>query len=215
MQPSPFGLAQVGLAAGATILTAWVTEAAPELRVIAVFGGLALGTWAGLIDGGTLERRIDRRGGVVLYAEDSVPYALLLPLGVLALLPFAFGTMMLAVIRSSGVQLFFQLGMCVLAAMWLAHDVVVRRRLRRISARRGPLRVQWFYGRSVVGAEGMIGKTGEVTSSRAGGGYVRIGSELWRADSIDGSPLGEGRRVIVRRVDGLALIVERADPDVG
>jgi hypothetical protein len=175
MQPIPFGTTQVGLAAGATILMAWVTKAAPELRVIAVLAGLALGTWAGLIDARAIERRIDRRGGVVLYAEDSVPYALLLPLGVLALSPFAFGTMMRAVILSSDVQLFLQLVMCGLAAAWLGHDVFVRRRLRRISLRRGPLRVQWFYGRSVAGAEGMIGKTGDVTSSGSRGGYVRIG----------------------------------------
>jgi membrane protein implicated in regulation of membrane protease activity len=211
MQPNSFAVTHVGVAAGATLLMIWVTDASHELKLIGVLGGLVLGTWAGVVDARAIERRIDRRGGVVLYTEDSVLYALLWPLGVLALLPFAFGTMTRAVVRSSDVQVVLQVMICGLAAAWLTHDVLVSRRLRRISVRRGPLDVQRFYGRSVVGAEGMIGKVGEVTSSGPPAGYVRIGGELWRAESIDGSSLVEGQRVIVRRQNRLVLLVDGAD----
>jgi membrane-bound ClpP family serine protease len=57
----------------------------------------------------------------------------------------------------------------------------------------------------------MIGKAGEVASWRAPAGYVRIGGELWRAESIDGSSLVEGQRVTVRRLNGLVLLVDHAD----
>ena len=212
MQPNPFGITHVSLAAGATLLIVWVVDASPELRVIGVFCGLALGAWAGLVDGRRLERGIDRRGGVVLYAEDSVSRALLWPLGVLALSPFAFGTMIRAVGRSSDAQLILQVVLCGLTAAWLAHDLAMVRRLRRISAGRSALHVQWFHGRSAVGPEGMIGKSGEVTSPCVPGGYVRIAGELWRAESIDGSALFDGQRVMVRRLNGLVLLVESAEP---
>jgi membrane protein implicated in regulation of membrane protease activity len=212
MRPSPFAIAHVGLATVATLISVWVASAPPELTAIGVLGGLALGTWAGVADGRRLERRMDRGGGVVLYAEDSVPYLLLWPLGALALSPFAFGTMMRSVARSADVQLVLQVGLCGLTAAWLAHDVSMVRRLRRISARRGSLHVQWFYGRSAVGPESMIGKRGEVTSPCGPTGYVRISGELWRAQSIDGSSLIDGQRVTVRRLNGIVLLVEAAGP---
>jgi membrane protein implicated in regulation of membrane protease activity len=44
-------------------------------------------------------------------------------------------------------------------------------------------------------------------------GYVRIGSELWRAEISRGAPPVEpGRPVTVVRVDGLTLVVAEDDP---
>jgi membrane protein implicated in regulation of membrane protease activity len=59
----------------------------------------------------------------------------------------------------------------------------------------------------------MIGKTGEVTSSTPTG-YIRIARELWRAQSLDGSRLAAGQQVIVRRLNGLVLLVEDASSTV-
>jgi membrane-bound ClpP family serine protease len=80
-----------------------------------------------------------------------------------------------------------------------------------MTADRGSLTVQWFHGRSVVGPEAMIGKTGEVTSSTPTG-YIRIARELWRAQSLDGSRLAAGQQV--RRLNGLVLLVEDANSRV-
>lgn len=208
MQPRPFGITHVGIAVVAVFLSVWFAEAPPRLTAVAVLGGVALGTWAGVMAGRRVESRVDRSGGVVLYAEDSMPYVLLWPLAVLALLPFASGAMIRAMTESSDAQLVLRLLICGSTAAWLAHDVAMGRRLRRIAAERGALDVQWFHARSAVGPEGMIGKTGEVTSSCAPDGYVRVDGELWRAETIDGSSLGEGQRVIVRRLNGLVLFVE-------
>ena len=57
----------------------------------------------------------------------------------------------------------------------------------------------------------MIGKIGEVTSSCAPTGYIRIAGELWHARSLDSSPLTAGQQVIVRRLNGLVLLVEDAN----
>ena len=71
---------------------------------------------------------LDRGGGIVLYAQDTAPYALVWPLGVLALSPLAFGSMTRAVARSPDIQLLLQMLVCSLTAGWLAHDVVWRAR---------------------------------------------------------------------------------------
>jgi membrane protein implicated in regulation of membrane protease activity len=190
MRSSTFGLVHVGLAAAAALLTVLVTDLSMASKVAGVLAGLALGAWAGAADARSLERRVDRGRGIVLYAQDTAPYALLWPLGALALSPFAFGTMMRALVRSPDIQLMLQVMLCSLTTAWLAHDVLLVRALRHMAADRGPVQVQWFHGHSVVGPEGMIGRTGEVTSSCAPTGYVRIAGELWRAQSIDRVPLG-------------------------
>jgi len=210
MQSATFRFVHVGLAAGATLLAVWVTDVSMVLKVTGVLGGLGLGAWAGAADARSVERHVDRGGGIVLYAQDTAPYALLWPLGVLALSPLAFGTMTRAVVRSPDIQLVLQAMMCSLTAAWLAHDVLVARAFRRMAAHRGSLQLHWFHGRSVVGPEAMIGKTGEVTSSFTPTGYIRIAGELWRAESIDGSWLAAGQQVIVRRLNGLVLLVEDA-----
>ena len=215
MQSNSVGFVHVGLAAGATALVVWVSDVSTALKVTGVLVGLGLGTVVGAADALGLERGVDRGGGVVLYAQDTAPSALLWPLGALALSPFAFGAITRGVLRSPELQLMLQVMLIGMTAAWLAHDVLLARALRRISDNRGPLEVQWFQSRSVVGPEGMPGKAGDVTSSGASGSYVRIAGELWRAESVDGSRLPAGQRVIVRRVRGLLLVVEAvgAGPD--
>jgi membrane protein implicated in regulation of membrane protease activity len=215
MQSSTVGFVNVGLAAGAMALVVWVSDVSTALKVTGVLVGLGLGAVAGAADARGLERRVDHSGGILLYAQDTAPSALLWPLGALALSPFAFGAVTRGVVRSPELQLLLQVMLIGMTAAWLAHDVSMARALRRVSANRGPLQVQWFHSRSVVGPEGMPGKTGEMTSSGASGDYVRIAGELWRSESIDCSRLSAGQRVIVRRVHGLLLVVEAvgARPD--
>jgi membrane-bound serine protease (ClpP class) len=59
--------------------------------------------------------------------------------------------------------------------------------------------------RSVTGAEGMVGKVGDVTDWSGRAGRVRIDGELWRAESP--TPLAAGDAVVVRAVRGLTLDV--------
>lgn len=210
MHSNTFGFVHLGSAVVATVLAVWAADVSIALKVPAFIGGVAIGVWAGGVTARRLERRVDGGGGIVLYAEDTAPHALLWPLGVLALSPFAFSAMPGEVVSSRFLQQVLQLMLCGPTATWLAHDVLVARALRAMSASRGALRVQWFHGRSVAGPEAMIGKTGQMTSAGPIG-YVRIAGELWRAESIDGSVLSAGQLVTARRLIGLVLLVEADD----
>jgi membrane-bound serine protease (ClpP class) len=62
-----------------------------------------------------------------------------------------------------------------------------------------------------AGVESFVGKMGMArTAVEAGGGQVQLGSELWSAESVDGSePIGKGDRVEVVEVKGLRLKVRK------
>ena len=64
-----------------------------------------------------------------------------------------------------------------------------------------------------TGAEAMIGLEAEVASPCRPRGQVRVLGELWDATCEEGAEPGEIVRVT--RVDGLRLVVERADSRVG
>jgi membrane protein implicated in regulation of membrane protease activity len=69
----------------------------------------------------------------------------------------------------------------------------------------------WWSGkrrRAKVGAEALIGREAVVTLACRPEGQVRIDGELWRALCAEGA--GPGERVVVRSLDGLTVIVERA-----
>jgi membrane protein implicated in regulation of membrane protease activity len=67
--------------------------------------------------------------------------------------------------------------------------------------------------RSGGGAAALVGARGTALDPLAPEGYVRIASELWRAELAAGcAPLAPGARVRVRSVHGLTLVVE---PDPG
>jgi membrane-bound serine protease (ClpP class) len=62
-----------------------------------------------------------------------------------------------------------------------------------------------------AGVETLVGKLGTArTAVETGGGQVQLGSELWTAESVDGSePIGKGDRVEVVEVKGLRLKVRK------
>ena len=63
------------------------------------------------------------------------------------------------------------------------------------------------------GAEGLIGRVGEVRAAPAPLGQVFLDGALWRARvwSGDEDPLERGDPIVVERVDGLTLTVRRAE----
>jgi len=54
--------------------------------------------------------------------------------------------------------------------------------------------------------EDLIGRAGVATSAVAGNGWVRVGSELWRAEA-EGAPIAKGAAIRVRALDGHVLVV--------
>lgn len=65
--------------------------------------------------------------------------------------------------------------------------------------------------RPTTGRSGMIGKIGVVIKAINGEGRVRIGGEIWKAESAEEIRVGE--KVIVEKVQGLSLNVSRLDHD--
>ncbi|MHB1847105.1 MAG: NfeD family protein [Deltaproteobacteria bacterium] len=74
-------------------------------------------------------------------------------------------------------------------------------------------------GRSLAtGAEAIPGRSVKVLEpleGRHAPGAVRLGGELWNAYTEDAARLAPGDAATVVRVDGLKLVVRRAEPDGG
>lgn len=56
-------------------------------------------------------------------------------------------------------------------------------------------------------ANSMIGKTGFTRERLDPEGYVRIGNELWKAESMGSEPIEKGEEVVVQEIQGLTLKV--------
>ena len=63
--------------------------------------------------------------------------------------------------------------------------------------------------RVTVGVEALVGKSGVATSALSPEGQVRLNGELWRARCEAGCD--PGTKVVVREIDGLTLLVQRAE----
>lgn len=64
----------------------------------------------------------------------------------------------------------------------------------------------------LVGAEAMVGLTGETLTRLSPKGLVAVGGEKWRAVALEGF-IGEGEKVLVVAVEGLTLKVKRRQPE--
>ena len=85
-----------------------------------------------------------------------------------------------------------------LVALWIAKDVIMY----------PILRVAYESGGS-SGVDGIHGALGVVTQPLAPSGYVRLGSELWKAELRCGSGTGSvGSAIRVVEIRGLTLVVE-------
>jgi membrane protein implicated in regulation of membrane protease activity len=63
-----------------------------------------------------------------------------------------------------------------------------------------------------LGSEGTLDRIGSVVETCNPNGTVRLGTELWNATSLNGELIPAGEAVIVRKIDGLCLFVERSSP---
>lgn len=78
----------------------------------------------------------------------------------------------------------------------------------------GGLYVRWILGplrkrRKLTGPESLIGKRGVVVSTLSPTGEVRVEGIIWRARTSSGE-IKEGEPVVVRAIEGLVLLVEKA-----
>jgi membrane protein implicated in regulation of membrane protease activity len=122
---------------------------------------------------------------IARYTLFQIPDLILLSLG------------LAAAVRWWGLPVFAAYG---LVAFWIAKDVIMY----------PILRVAYESGGS-GGVDGIRGALGVVTQPLVPSGYVRLGSELWKAELVSGSgvvSVGSAIRVIELR--GLTLIVEPA-----
>ncbi|MGH2739428.1 MAG: NfeD family protein [Actinomycetota bacterium] len=61
--------------------------------------------------------------------------------------------------------------------------------------------------RPISGQEGLIGLSGETRADLSPEGHVWVKGALWKARGLDG-PIAKGRRIRVKKVEGLTLVVE-------
>lgn len=197
---------------GGTLLLLWLV---PDLhtrgKITSVAGGFALGILFGALTWRQIRRRIFAGNRVVLYFVDSFAFSLLCIAGVAALLPQAALRGGLMAILSPDRTLAILLGV---ASMGLATSGTLYVRIRAHERRHGTLVGSRFYAPSATGPEAMIGKRGVVLRACAPEGMVQVGSELWAARSLVELALPEDAQVVVRDVEGLCLLVERAAPYV-
>jgi membrane protein implicated in regulation of membrane protease activity len=119
------------------------------------------------------------------------------------LLPFALGALVAAVLAFLGVAVAVQLIVfAVVSVVAFAGMRPLARRLDRIPAERG------------VGANRLLGEVAVVTEPilAGDGGMIRVGGELWRAQSVDGAAVDLGSRVTIREVRGTRALVEAVPP---
>jgi membrane-bound ClpP family serine protease len=117
------------------------------------------------------------------YTLFQIPDLILLSLGVAA------------AVRWWGLPVFVGYG---LVALWLVKDIILFPILRVA-----------YESDSGSGVDGIRGALGVVTKPLAPAGYVRLGSELWKAELVSGNgPVSEGSAIRVVEVRGLTLIVE-------
>ncbi|MBW2493362.1 MAG: hypothetical protein JRE43_01320 [Deltaproteobacteria bacterium] len=118
------------------------------------------------------------------YTLFQIPDLILLSLG------------LAAAVRWWGLPVYVAYG---LVGLWLVKDIVMFPILRVA-----------YESDSASGVDGIRGALGVVTQSLAPAGYVRLGSELWKAEFASGAePVSEGSAIRVVEVHGLTLIVEK------
>ena len=120
---------------------------------------------------------------IARYTLFQIPDLVLLSLGVAA------------AVRWWGLPTF---AACGLVALWVVKDIIMY-----------PIvRVAYESGSS-SGVDGIHGASAVVIQPLAPSGYVRLGSELWKAELVrGGGPVSVGSSVRVIEVRGLTLIVE-------
>jgi membrane-bound ClpP family serine protease len=69
-----------------------------------------------------------------------------------------------------------------------------------------------FEKRSVLGLEALISSKCQAVTDLDPDGYVKVGTELWRACSVSGS-IKNGNEVKIEKVQGLVLMVTISEPD--
>jgi membrane protein implicated in regulation of membrane protease activity len=65
--------------------------------------------------------------------------------------------------------------------------------------------------RAAVGAEALPGRLAEVVERCDPVGQVKVDGERWQARVVDGGPVDPGENVRVVSLEGLTLLIERAD----
>jgi membrane protein implicated in regulation of membrane protease activity len=124
----------------------------------------------------------------------------LLP-GTFFLLPFAIGAVVAAIASFAGANLIVQWALFVIVSAAGAVALIpLRRRLDKSDPPTG------------VGARRLIGQAGLVLHTIPAGpgevGEVRIGREMWRAESASHDEIVEQSHVVVTAVRGTAVVVE-------
>ena len=113
-----------------------------------------------------------------------------------------FGTACLIVAPFAGADLTLKMQLLVFGIATAALSLGIR-----------PLILRYLHGREVevkTNADALVGMSGQVTDvidNASGTGSARIGGEVWRAVTPDGSRIEVGQTVTVQDIDGCKVVV--------
>ena len=72
----------------------------------------------------------------------------------------------------------------------------------------------WRNSDACVGEDGLLEQKGIVLEECRPVGQVKLINELWKAQSMNGEIIAKGEMIVVRRIEGLCLIVEKSEGSV-
>jgi membrane protein implicated in regulation of membrane protease activity len=95
-------------------------------------------------------------------------------------------------------------------AMACGSNYLIYSKARKYEVEHGKLVTEGYWNRSPVGKEGMIDQKGIAIEDCNPLGKVRVNSEIWKAESMDGKLIKQGTEITVRDINGLQLMIEES-----
>ena len=168
--------------------------------------GIILGYSIGYYDWKLTKKRIDKRNVVNLYATNTSLYIILMVFFIIQFYPRGIFTF-LTVLKDY--PYIFPIFIEIVCSIIVGYNLAFWFGVKSFESEYGQLRIKHFWSKSISGKEGMISKKGVVIERCDPIGKVRIGPEVWNAESADSKTIEEGDKVIVREINGLRVLVEK------
>lgn len=192
-------------------LAGWRSMLPLQGTLAVVAFGVIAGSWCGHLLWKRLVGRVASDNTVITYFTEGWAYAFIVLLFLLSLAPrLLFQLNGLGIQHPASAYAVLLFGM----ALAVGYNVQLFRAIRHYELTAGPLKPKKYYAGSVTGAEALIGARGRVIDECNPRGRVLIGPERWNARSLGGG-IAAGEQVVVRYLEGLALVVEAdSGPDL-
>ncbi len=181
------------------------TSLVQKVSIISI--SFLVGLFLGMFDWNKMVKRIDQRNVLIIYSSESVFYSLILFLFFAQVAPRAF---MSVASHIEKLNIYIYISLTSLTGLFSGQTFIIWQQIRKYETENGRIIPRLFWTNSIMGEHGMISKKGVVLENCNPSGKVKIGSEIWNAESIDGKFISKQENIIVRDINGLLLIIEKS-----